>query len=147
MRRQFTSFSSRLRVTLWFSLVTCACFSNSQLSAQVEAKLCMEDVTAQSGECVEAKALLTCDSPTEGFVTAVKHDPAAVTLDSITIRGTVTETNQWGKRKFAYPIKKQTEGNYVFEKVQIKQTALKELDANLKLSEDVLRYLFVRENS
>ena len=61
--------------------------------------------------------------------------------------GTVTETNQWGKRRLAYPIKKQAEGNYVLEKVQIKQTALKELDANLKLSEDVLRYLFIREIS
>lgn len=68
--------------------------------------------------------------------------------DQITkLGGTVTETNQWGKRRFAYPIKKQTEGNYVLEKVQIKQTALKELDAGLKMSEDVLRYLFVRENS
>jgi small subunit ribosomal protein S6 len=61
--------------------------------------------------------------------------------------GTVGETTQWGKRRLAYPIKKQSEGNYVLEKVQIKQTALKELDANLKLSEDVLRYLFIRENS
>ena len=68
--------------------------------------------------------------------------------DQITkLGGTVTETNQWGKRRFAYPIKKQAEGNYVLEKVQINQTALKELDASLKLSEDVLRYLFVRENS
>jgi len=68
--------------------------------------------------------------------------------DQITkLGGTVTETNQWGKRRLAYPIKRQAEGNYVLEKVQIKQTALKELDANLKLSEDVLRYLFVRENS
>ena len=68
--------------------------------------------------------------------------------DQITkLGGTITETNQWGKRRLAYPIKKQAEGNYVLEKVQIKQTALKELDANLKLSEDVLRYLFVRENS
>jgi small subunit ribosomal protein S6 len=61
--------------------------------------------------------------------------------------GTVTETNQWGKRKLAYPIKKQAEGNYVLEKVQIKQTALKELDNNLKLIEDVLRYLCIRDNS
>ena len=68
--------------------------------------------------------------------------------DQITkLGGTVTETNQWGKRRLAYPIKKQAEGNYVLEKVQIKQTALKELDVSLKLSEDVLRYLFVRENS
>jgi len=68
--------------------------------------------------------------------------------DQITkLGGTITETNQWGKKRLAYPIQKQVEGNYVLEKVQIKQTALKELDANLKMSEDVLRYLFVRENS
>ena len=68
--------------------------------------------------------------------------------DQITkLGGTITETNQWGKRRLAYPINKQAEGNYVLEKVQINQTALKELDANLKMSEDVLRYLFVRENS
>jgi len=68
--------------------------------------------------------------------------------DQITkLGGTVTETNQWGKRRLAYPIKKQAEGAYVLEKVQINQTALKELDANLKMSEDILRYLFVRENS
>jgi small subunit ribosomal protein S6 len=68
--------------------------------------------------------------------------------DQITkLGGTVTETNPWGKRRLAYPIKKQAEGNYVLEKVQMKQTALKELDASLKLTEDVLRYLFVRENS
>ena len=61
--------------------------------------------------------------------------------------GTVVETNQWGKRKLAYPIKRQMEGNYVLEKVQIKQTALKELDHSLKLTNDVLRYLCVRSNS
>lgn len=61
--------------------------------------------------------------------------------------GTITETNQWGKRKLAYPIKRQSEGNYVLEKVQIKPTALKELDSSLKLTEEVLRYLFIRENS
>lgn len=68
--------------------------------------------------------------------------------DQITrLGGTVNETNQWGKRRLAYPIKRQAEGNYVLEKVQLNQTALKELDASLKLTEDVLRYLFIRENN
>lgn len=61
--------------------------------------------------------------------------------------GTVNETTQWGKRKLAYPIKRQSEGNYVLEKVQIKQTALKELDSSLKLTDDILRYLFIRANN
>ena len=61
--------------------------------------------------------------------------------------GTVTDVNNWGKRKLAYPIKKQSEGNYVIEKVEIKPTALKELESNFKLTENILRYLFIREKS
>ncbi len=61
--------------------------------------------------------------------------------------GTVSETIPWGKRRLAYPIKKQMEGNYILEKIQINQTSLKELDASLKLTDDVLRYLFIREKS
>jgi ribosomal protein S6 len=38
-------------------------------------------------------------------------------------------------------------GNYILEKIQINQTSLKELDASLKLTDDVLRYLFIREKS
>ena len=68
--------------------------------------------------------------------------------DQITkLGGTVSETNMWGKRKLAYPIKRQVEGSYVLKKVQMEPTALKELDASLKLTEDVLRYLAVRESS
>ena len=68
--------------------------------------------------------------------------------DQITkLGGAVNEITPWGKKRLAYPIKRQSEGNYVLEKVQIKQTALKELDASLKLTENVLRYLFIRENS
>jgi len=68
--------------------------------------------------------------------------------DQITkLGGVVNETTPWGKKRLAYPIKRQSEGNYVLEKVQIKQTALKELDASLKLTENVLRYLVIRENS
>ena len=68
--------------------------------------------------------------------------------DQITkLGGTVSETNMWGKRKLAYPIKRQVEGSYVLKKVQMEPTALKELDASLKLTEDVLRYLAVRESN
>jgi len=68
--------------------------------------------------------------------------------DQITkLGGMVSETNTWGKRKLAYPIKRQTEGNYVLKKVQMKPSALKELDTSLKLTENILRYLAVRENS
>ncbi len=58
--------------------------------------------------------------------------------------GSITEVNQWGRRKLAYPIENFMEGNYVLTqfKMEPKQTA--ELEASLKLTEEILRHLLVR---
>lgn len=61
--------------------------------------------------------------------------------------GTVAELDRWGKRKLAYPIKHRVEGNYVLAKVQMEPALGKELDANLLISEDVLRHLLIKKNS
>ncbi|MBI4602024.1 MAG: hypothetical protein HY721_08690 [Planctomycetes bacterium] len=61
---------------------------------EVRVKTCLETKTAASGECVPVRVLLSSNRPVEGFVTAVKHDPAGLTLAEITISGTVTEANQ-----------------------------------------------------
>ena len=58
--------------------------------------------------------------------------------------GSVTEVSQWGKKKFTYPIKRFTEGNYVLAKVELKPASIKELDSSLRMSGDVLRHLLVR---
>lgn len=60
--------------------------------------------------------------------------------------GSITEVNQWGRRKLAYPIENFMEGNYVLTqfKMEPKQTA--ELEANLRLTEEILRHLLVRLN-
>ena len=60
------------------------------------------------------------------------------------IGGVVTEVSQWGRKKLTYPIKRFTEGNYVLAKVEIKPSSVKELDANLRMSGDILRHLLVR---
>lgn len=58
--------------------------------------------------------------------------------------GSITEVNQWGRRKLAYPIGNFMEGNYVLTqfKMEPKQTA--ELEASLRLTEEILRHLLVR---
>jgi len=58
--------------------------------------------------------------------------------------GSITEVNQWGRRKLAYPIGNFMEGNYVLTqfKIEPKQTA--ELEASLRLTEEILRHLLVR---
>jgi len=59
--------------------------------------------------------------------------------------GHVTDTKVWGRRKLAYPIDKQAEGTYILLNLTLAPTALPDLDFNLKLNEDLLRYLLVRD--
>jgi small subunit ribosomal protein S6 len=61
--------------------------------------------------------------------------------------GTVDETDRWGKRKLAYPIKHFLEGNYVLFRCKMKAASGKGLEANLRISEEVLRHLLVRFES
>ena len=58
--------------------------------------------------------------------------------------GEVSETNQWGRRKLAYPIGNHREGNYVILKLELEPSKAAELEANLNLSETYLRHLLIR---
>jgi small subunit ribosomal protein S6 len=75
--------------------------------------------------------------------------PAAVGRinDFITSRGgEVVEVDQWGRRRLAYPIERHTEGNYVVTQLRLDAPRVAELDANLRISEDVIRHLLVRKD-
>ncbi len=58
--------------------------------------------------------------------------------------GSVTEVNNWGRRKLAYPIKHFTEGNYVLTRIKLEAKATADLEAGLQISEDILRHLLVK---
>jgi small subunit ribosomal protein S6 len=58
--------------------------------------------------------------------------------------GVVDDTQRWGKRRLAYPIKHFGEGNYVLFKFRMKPSYSRELEANLKISEEILRHLLVK---
>jgi small subunit ribosomal protein S6 len=55
--------------------------------------------------------------------------------------GEVEKTDLWGKRKLAYPIQKQNEGQYVLIKTQLEPEFCSELEHNLGLQEPVMRFL------
>ena len=59
--------------------------------------------------------------------------------------GSVERTNVWGKRKLAYEVKHQKEGSYVLQDFQIGPDRVPELEAALKITEEVLRHLVVRK--
>jgi len=61
--------------------------------------------------------------------------------------GTVVNIDRWGKRKLAYPIKHFLEGNYVLTQFTLKPALGKQLEANLQISEEVLRHLLVKVGS
>ena len=58
--------------------------------------------------------------------------------------GQVTEVNAWGRRRLAYPINKITEGQYFLIKAQLLAHKLGELDRDLRLTEQIMRFLIVR---
>jgi small subunit ribosomal protein S6 len=59
--------------------------------------------------------------------------------------GKVSNVDLWGKRKLAYPVRKQNEGQYVLMKAQMIPSFCSELERNLRLLEPVLRYLITLE--
>ena len=58
--------------------------------------------------------------------------------------GSVAEVSHWGRRKLAYPIKRFAEGNYVLTQLKLEPALTKELEANLRLSKEVLRHLLIK---
>lgn len=61
--------------------------------------------------------------------------------------GVVSEVDQWGRRRLAYPIGRFMEGNYVLTHIQMEPQSIAELEAGLELSDNVLRYLVVRKQA
>jgi small subunit ribosomal protein S6 len=58
----------------------------------------------------------------------------------------VTQSERWGRRRLAYPIKRFLEGTYVVNQLQMTPERAVEVDSGLKLTEEVLRYLLVRRD-
>jgi small subunit ribosomal protein S6 len=58
--------------------------------------------------------------------------------------GNVTNVEEWGLRDLAYRIEKQSKGFYTLLQYQSSARAVEELERNLKLTDDILRYLTVR---
>lgn len=56
----------------------------------------------------------------------------------------VTKTDNWGKRRLAYDIRKQREGTYAVFEVSAEPSMVKEFERQLRLNENVLRFLSTR---
>ncbi len=59
--------------------------------------------------------------------------------------GQIDAEHDWGPRKLAYPIKKQTQGHYYLLDYQAEPDIVKELERNLRITEGVLRFMSVQQ--
>lgn len=59
------------------------------------------------------------------------------------VGGEIVKTDLWGKRKLAYPIRKQNEGQYVFMETQMAPKFGVQLERNLRFLEPIMRFSLV----
>ncbi len=55
--------------------------------------------------------------------------------------GNVDKAEVWGRRKLAYSINKQREGQYVLLNVTMAPTATSELERNMRFQESIMRHM------
>ena len=60
--------------------------------------------------------------------------------------GTVESVDDWGKRRFAYPIQKQTEGYYTLINFESNPEFTAELDRRYQITDGILRTIIVKRD-
>ena len=58
--------------------------------------------------------------------------------------GKIIATDNWGKRKLAYTIKKQEHAIYVFYTIEMPGEGIKKIESTLNITDEVIRYLISR---
>lgn len=58
--------------------------------------------------------------------------------------GKVVSEDNWGKRKLAYPIKKNEHAVYVFYTVELPAESVRKIESILNITDEVIRFLITR---
>ena len=61
--------------------------------------------------------------------------------------GTITEVDEWGKKRLAYEVQKMKEGFYYFIKFDAEGTVPAEIESRIRIMDNVIRYLCVRQDA
>jgi len=59
-------------------------------------------------------------------------------------KGKITNIDNWGKRKLAYPIKKNESAMYMFYTLELPAEAVRKVEATLNITDEVIRFLITR---
>ena len=60
--------------------------------------------------------------------------------------GTITEVDEWGKKRLAYEIQKMREGFYYFIRFDANADCPAEVERHVRIMDNVLRFLCVRQD-
>lgn len=86
-------------------------------------------------------------------VAVLYHPDLEIDLDKATSRiekifadngGKVVSVDNWGKRKLAYPIKKNEHAIYVFYTVELPAANVQKVESTLNITDEVVRFLITR---
>lgn len=61
--------------------------------------------------------------------------------------GTITKVDEWGKKRLAYEIQKMKEGFYYFIQFDSEADTPNEVEQRVRIADNVLRYLCVRQEA
>ena len=90
----------------------------------------------------EAMYIVTPEMEDEAIKGVIEKFSGIITANG----GEIEKTDEWGRKKLAYPIDYKTEGYYVLVNFAAAPELPRELDRNFRNDESILRYMVVRQN-
>ncbi len=90
----------------------------------------------------EAMYIITPEMEDEAIKGVIEKFSGIITANG----GEIEKTDEWGRKKLAYPIDYKTEGYYVLVNFAAAPELPRELERNFRNDESILRYMVVRQN-
>ncbi|MBU5430394.1 30S ribosomal protein S6 [Kineothrix sp. MSJ-39] len=81
----------------------------------------------------------------------IEDDERAATIDKVKayverFGGQITNIDEWGKRRLAYEVQHMKEAFYYFIQFDAEPTAPAEIEDNIRIMENIVRFLCVRQD-
>lgn len=81
----------------------------------------------------------------------IEDDERAATIDKVKVYverfgGQITNIDEWGKRRLAYEVQHMKEAFYYFIQFDAEPAAPAEIEDNIRIMENIVRFLCVRQD-
>ena len=82
----------------------------------------------------------------------IEDDARVATVEKVkeyitSFGGTITNVDEWGKKRLAYEIQHMREGFYYFVQFDAETTVPAEIESRVRIMENVIRYLCVKQEA